>query len=478
MTEEQDTGRAGQAQDKHVRRVLAAEEILRREGWTVAKPGTPEEALARGGDYLAKQRAGMLESFARIVEQYGGRLAVEWDDDRAAAPLDLTWAADLDGLDVPEVPFTVEGVVPAQAVTILYGPGKVGKSLLTLQLALAVATGGEWLGHRVLRPGKAIYLGAEDSPASMHKRLSLILDAHGLTFADVPDLGFKSLLGEDTVLARPGPRGGGEVDFTATYRRVVATVERERPALMVLDTLNRLTTIDINSAVAAAQFVQRLGELAYTADCAIYLLAHPSLTAMRSGEMSGGSPALFNTARAKHVLRRPASRAEGEGVPGARVFWAEHVNDAPESAPQTVRQVGGAFRLIEGAALAAEREHDLAAQMVAYFEEIESRIPSGEIESRISREDFARQFRDQFQSEIADLKLPQCREAINGLIEAGVLAEMKGEYDSRAKRSKMVLTVGEAWDERPVLRRRNYDLDDLDDPMLQRSNDLDDPMLH
>jgi RecA-family ATPase len=446
----------GSYEEKELHRKAA--NTLRKAGFYVAEPDSLEEMQANRRGYLSEKRTEAERLAQEHLSRLGGRLTVEYDDEDAGA-FDLTSCRDLAGVEVPEVPFTVEGVVPAQAVTILYGPGKVGKSLLTLQLALAVATGGEWLGQEVLRPGKAIYLGAEDSPASMHKRLALILDAHGLDFAQVPGLMFKSLLGEDTVLARPGAKGGGEVDFTPVFRRVERTVERERPALLVLDTLNRLTTIDINAAVAAARFVQRLGEIAYTHDCAIYLLAHPSLTAMRNGEMSGGSPALFNTARAKHVLRRPTAEEGGQTVPGLRVFWAEHVNDAPESEPIHLRQINGAFHTADPQELAADRARDLEVSVCEFIEE----RPGEEMTLTAA----AKQFREVYRTAFADLKLKDCKELIERLIAREILALEKGPYDAIKKRKPECIVPGPNWADRA---RQTADreqaaalLDDLDD---------------
>ncbi|HEY9147871.1 MAG TPA: AAA family ATPase, partial [Gammaproteobacteria bacterium] len=55
-------------------------------------------------------------------------------------------AADLEGLPIPEREWLVQDLIPARNVTLLYGDGGTGKSLLALQLAVAVALGRPWLG--------------------------------------------------------------------------------------------------------------------------------------------------------------------------------------------------------------------------------------------------------------------------------------------------------------------------------------------
>lgn len=71
----------------------------------------------------------------------------------------------------------VPGLLP-EGLMILGARPKVGKSWLALQLGVAVATGGEFLG-RTLAPGRVLYLALEDSDRRMRLRLEK-LGAAGL----------------------------------------------------------------------------------------------------------------------------------------------------------------------------------------------------------------------------------------------------------------------------------------------------------
>ena len=55
-------------------------------------------------------------------------------------------ASDLADQPVPERDWLVPGLVPSGTVTLLGGDGGTGKSLVTLQLAAAIALGTPWLG--------------------------------------------------------------------------------------------------------------------------------------------------------------------------------------------------------------------------------------------------------------------------------------------------------------------------------------------
>jgi hypothetical protein len=65
----------------------------------------------------------------------------------AAFPVGITAAALLQK-DFPPIPWLVDGVIPGEGLTLLAGAPKVGKSWLTLQLALAVSSGGDFWGLR------------------------------------------------------------------------------------------------------------------------------------------------------------------------------------------------------------------------------------------------------------------------------------------------------------------------------------------
>lgn len=83
-------------------------------------------------------------------------------------------AAQLSRMTLPEPNHVVPGLVPV-GLSGLFGKPKVGKSHLGLQLALAVATGGEFLG-RQLDQGNVLYIALEDSPQRILKRLIRALD--------------------------------------------------------------------------------------------------------------------------------------------------------------------------------------------------------------------------------------------------------------------------------------------------------------
>lgn len=64
-----------------------------------------------------------------------------------------------DQLDTSPLEFTVDGIVPRLGVGFIHGASYTGKSLATLEAALAVANGTPWLGHDTIQGCVAVALG-------------------------------------------------------------------------------------------------------------------------------------------------------------------------------------------------------------------------------------------------------------------------------------------------------------------------------
>jgi len=76
--------------------------------------------------------------------------------------------------DFPEPRWAVPGLV-AEGINLFAGPPKVGKSWLSLGLAVAVATGGKALGRIDVEEGPCLYLALEDTPRRLKSRLATVL---------------------------------------------------------------------------------------------------------------------------------------------------------------------------------------------------------------------------------------------------------------------------------------------------------------
>lgn len=93
----------------------------------------------------------------------------------ATGRLRTSWsAAELIATHFPEPRWAVPGIL-AEGVSLLAGPPKVGKSWLSLALALQIAAGGRALGSVDVTAGPVLYLALEDTPRRLKTRMTKLL---------------------------------------------------------------------------------------------------------------------------------------------------------------------------------------------------------------------------------------------------------------------------------------------------------------
>ena len=147
-----------------------------------------------------------------------------------------------DVLDLPAPTALVEDVLCYPSVVMLYGPPKIGKSLLAIDLALSVATGHWWQGRATIR-GPVFYVAAE-GVGGLGTRVAAWLHHHGV---DRDELGSLTWLTRAVNLAD-----------SSAVERVAILVDNLRSSLIVIDTLARCmvgadenTARDMGNVVAA-----------------------------------------------------------------------------------------------------------------------------------------------------------------------------------------------------------------------------------
>lgn len=226
-------------------------------------------------------------------------------------------AAKLKGKPVPPRKWLVQDLIPDRTVTLLGGDGGTGKSLLALQLAVASVTGGAWINNPVAG-GPVVYLSAEDDEDELHRRLDDILQATGCDYDDTTNLILCSHAGRDALLATPGVPTGA-LQPTKLYERLDARMGAVKPALLVLDTLADLFPGNENDRAQARQFIGLLRALAIKHECAVILLAHPSLSGLNSGSGTSGSTGWNNSVRSRLYFERIVQESY-EANPDARVL--------------------------------------------------------------------------------------------------------------------------------------------------------------
>lgn len=251
-------------------------------------------------------------------------------------------AAALEGREVPERNWLVRNLIPSGTVTLLSGDGGTGKSLIALQLAAACALGCNWIGRDVAS-GQALFISAEDDQDELHRRLYDVIEAEGVSFADLDRLTLRSLAGEDALLTALDARTGIQ-KATALFREIDTFLGELRPAVVVLDTLADLFPGNENDRGQARQFIGMLRGLAIRHECAVVLLAHPSLSGIQSGTGMSGSTGWHNSVRSRLYLRRIV-QGEEESNPDARVLETMKANYGPTGEEISLTWRNGVFEV-------------------------------------------------------------------------------------------------------------------------------------
>jgi replicative DNA helicase len=129
-------------------------------------------------------------------------------------------ASDLMDLELPELQWTIPGVLP-QGFTLLAGRPKLGKSFLAMNMALAIAQGGQVLGENV-EAGDVLALCLEDGPRRLKDRLSSMLQSSPPP--STLDVAFE--------WPRLDAGGADQIEHWIT--------EHKRPRLVIIDTLAKV----------------------------------------------------------------------------------------------------------------------------------------------------------------------------------------------------------------------------------------------
>jgi hypothetical protein len=191
----------------------------------------------------------------------------------------------------------IEGLWGRSAVGLIGGAPKCLKSWLALDMALSVATGTPALNHyRVEERGPALVYLAEDALEVIRERIEgmarhrrLVLEAVDLHVITAPRL---------------------SLDSPQDRSRLLETVSRLRPRLLLLDPLVRLHSVDENDARAIAELLSYIRELERRFELAIIVVHHTRKNASgpQAGQNLRGSSDLHAFGDSNLYLRRTRER--------------------------------------------------------------------------------------------------------------------------------------------------------------------------
>lgn len=217
--------------------------------------------------------------------------------------------ADIYSAPSPEPAFIWAGRIPRGHVTLLGAHGGTGKSMLALQLSVAVCLGADFLGAST-EQGRVLFFSGEDGGPVLRQRLGFIAHHFGAS----PERLAKSLTildaSDEPALYREvsafGIRTG---EPTPGFNRLSEIIGEVQPSLIVVDNASDVFEASENDRAAVRGFMRQLRQLFPDegAPPAMLLLAHIQKQAVgnRGAESYSGSTAWHNSARSRLALAAP-----------------------------------------------------------------------------------------------------------------------------------------------------------------------------
>ena len=224
------------------------------------------------------------------------------------APTKLTVHTKWD-FPIPDREWLIPDWLPAGRIGMLTGKSEKGKSLLALQLAVSIATGGgqwkarggnlatEWTGPGMrspfpaVKPGKVIIAGWEDERDEKRRRISWMEKAERNAGETQPLLDRMDDRFGYADLARCGPVWGREEIYPHTASKLTMVghelrrrCEEHNACLLILDPLVNAFGASENANEDAAQFMADWGGWGRDTGCAVLIVHHPA----KSGTSQGG----------------------------------------------------------------------------------------------------------------------------------------------------------------------------------------------
>jgi hypothetical protein len=193
---------------------------------------------------------------------------------------------------------TGRGALPARGVGVLGAAGGAGKSYLTIALALAVASGADWIGvMRIARAARTLLVSGEEPTDEIRRRLYHVAGSAHVTSLAEGAIDVLDLHDVHAPLLTPDAQ-------PTEHAAALVSLARERGpyALVVVDPLARLAGAPIDADnVAAGALVSTLERVATAAGGLVLAVHHTSLAARRSGDVGAtalrGATGLGDSAR-------------------------------------------------------------------------------------------------------------------------------------------------------------------------------------
>jgi hypothetical protein len=161
----------------------------------------------------------------------------------------------------------VDGLIPVRTRGLMVADPKIGKSPLSLDLALALASGSSWLGHIVPQRRRVAVISREDSPQETGRRLRLL--AEGTAARKEYNWG---QIWVNTMTQSPALY----LDNAEHLEALIKELQMEQFDLAIFDVLREMHSGDENDNTQMTAVLATLKRIQVECRCAVLVLHHIS----------------------------------------------------------------------------------------------------------------------------------------------------------------------------------------------------------
>lgn len=144
------------------------------------------------------------------------------------------------------IQWLIDNVVPLCSVVMIAGDSGIGKTWLLLDLILAVATGGLWLGQFKCKQGSVLVFDEENIIPLLQERLSQLCAARGI--GKLSNLPIEFMVGQFIDITPLRDYKTGEEIPSHTFLDVLETAKAIKPTMMTFDSFIRFHHANENSS--------------------------------------------------------------------------------------------------------------------------------------------------------------------------------------------------------------------------------------
>jgi hypothetical protein len=199
----------------------------------------------------------------------------------------------------PREPF-IDPLIAKKELVILSGPPKLGKSLLSLNIALSLASGRNWLDFEVSGPIKILLIQQEVGEAALKERINKMLRA---------DINFNTETETNNFLGNIAINStrGVLLDTEEGYREICRAIEEHQPDLLILDPLYTFHSKRENSAEEMGALFIKIHELMDEYNISVFIIHHfgkPTVAEREGGELHRGSSIIGSASDSNWTFKR------------------------------------------------------------------------------------------------------------------------------------------------------------------------------